>query len=613
MRIQIYFIPAFGLLLLPLSRLCASNPSAVYLQQTVVARTAALGNFQAADTEENQFVSNPATLAQVDVPRIWIGHDDSILDTKTESAGFSIPTAHFGFGMNGRYISEGQIQRTANDPNDTSELGSFRPYVGFGQIGAAHSFNRTSLGVALSFWSEKEDHLSTNGWAANVGILQSLSKKITAALVRRNEGPSLQGYALPASWALGLSYRPFQEKQTLAFLTEYELSNDQIKALHGGVEYKTHLFALRIGHNDLLAQNKNDLFRFSLGAGLKLRGIQLDYAWQDAGDLGQRNIFTVGFTLGQTAEEKAAAAAQLDLAMNQKITERAEQHNKAGEVALKSNQADLAVAEYSQAIMWSPMNETIRAGLTRAQDMQRERRIKELQKEIKDDMSQSRWIDAAASLKVLQKMEPENTWAQEQTEIVSTRLSAPKLSGSSKTNSLFNRGTDAYINGHYDEALAAWRKVLSLDVKYPMIQEYIAKAQTKTLEARLQAQPKNYEPQSIDSMSRAAYTYYSVGNTNEAIALWQKILVLDPKNADAKTALEYARSRRSLTTSGRAGDTQKQTEELNRLALKEYSDNHPESALVLWRRALLIDPNNIRIKNNIERVENELATNSIKK
>src|SRR5258708_11419700 len=99
---------------------------------------------------------------------------------------------------------------------------------------------------------------------------------------------------------------------------------------------------------------------------------------------------------------------------------------------------------------------------------------------------------------------------------------------------------------------------------------------------------------------------YSIEETEKGMAPWEKILVLDPKNGDAKTALNKARSKKELV---RGGTTVKprRIDELNSEAMSAYIAGQLERASGIWHQALLIEPNNARIKNNIKRGESEMA------
>jgi tetratricopeptide (TPR) repeat protein len=315
--------------------------------------------------------------------------------------------------------------------------------------------------------------------------------------------------------------------------------------------------------------------------------------------------------LGQTVEEKIAAAHELDQAMNRQMNNRAVTYAQDGKTALEKKQWDIAIDNYTQAITWDPNNTDARNGLRQAQDVKKAQLVVDLKEEILRDIQARQWIDAAASLRELQKLTPDDEWMKDELKEVVLLLKPDATAvGKQREDALFERGSQNYINGNYESALADWQKILASNPNRPLIQEYVAKAKNKVLEEKLHARglDSNTTKKTADSMARAAYTYYSIGKTDEAISLWEKVLALDPDNADAQAALKRAKARRTLPKTDDQSDPQRQAEDLNRQALKEYSTDQREAAMALWRKALLIDPGNIRVKNNIQRVESEMAT-----
>jgi tetratricopeptide (TPR) repeat protein len=108
-------------------------------------------------------------------------------------------------------------------------------------------------------------------------------------------------------------------------------------------------------------------------------------------------------------------------------------------------------------------------------------------------------------------------------------------------------------------------------------------------------------------MNRDAYTLFILGQTEQAIKIWQKILIDQPNNAEAKRALDQAREKQRLVSSGE-GKLASRVYELNSKALGAYSRGELKEAAQIWRDALRIDAGNVWIKNNLDRVEREMVT-----
>lgn len=84
------------------------------------------------------------------------------------------------------------------------------------------------------------------------------------------------------------------------------------------------------------------------------------------------------------------------------------------------------------------------------------------------------------------------------------------------------------------------------------------------------------------------------------------MVALDPQNTDAVEALKKARIRKNLTGEEMAEGTSRQINELNSQAMNAYVKGELNQAATIWRRALEISPNDLRLQNNLRRIESEI-------
>jgi tetratricopeptide (TPR) repeat protein len=150
------------------------------------------------------------------------------------------------------------------------------------------------------------------------------------------------------------------------------------------------------------------------------------------------------------------------------------------------------------------------------------------------------------------------------------------------------------------------RKALKDDAAY---QAHVLEKENEALHAKLEEANRvsTVSDEQTAKMNRDAYTLFMLGQTEQAIKIWQKILIDQPNNAEAKRALDQAREKQRLVSSGE-GKLASRVYELNSKALGAYSRGELKEAAQIWRDALRIDAGNVWIKNNLDRVEREMVT-----
>src|SRR5262249_17392298 len=141
--------------------------AASFLETSPDVRSAGLGGDQVAlPNHIGSLFSNPAGLSSLQIPELYLSHQQSFLNTQYEAVGFALPLKTQTLGFAARYINEGALDRI---DETGSSAGQFRPYTMMLQGSWAKNFNRFSMGSSLKAWNEKLDKQSTSGWAADLG------------------------------------------------------------------------------------------------------------------------------------------------------------------------------------------------------------------------------------------------------------------------------------------------------------------------------------------------------------------------------------------------------------------------------------------------------------
>ncbi len=292
----------------------AGSTSANFLKLGIGPRAVAMGEAQVGLADDVYATYwNPAGLAQLQNREAGFVQTQYFQDIQSQYAAYAHPTANLGtFAGSITYLSIGKF-----DAYDAS--GQPNGQVGASDAALAFSYARPllkdrrmgsqlSVGVTGKVIQEKLDTVSARAYALDGGLLYTPGKKfgevfegMKAGLTVRNLGSSLkfdrESFPLPRSLNAGLSWTGIWLGETLTVATDVSQPNDGRRTIGAGVELSTlQLLILRAGYS-----SQGDLGSgLRLGAGLRFRTIQVDYAFASAGNLGQSHRFGLTFRFGTT-------------------------------------------------------------------------------------------------------------------------------------------------------------------------------------------------------------------------------------------------------------------------------------------------------------------------
>jgi len=251
------------------------------------ARSAALGG---GGTALRGVPPNPACLAGES--RWSLSYGDYLMDIHLGEAGMTYPLGgRFSFGLRLLHLSYGEltkVDRTGN-AGGTFGAGDFSLY-----LTAAGTFGwGFSLGAGLrAIYSYIGDY-TADAYALDLGFLwRAPWKRTSFGLALVNVGFVRKGYrghkdALPVALRAGFSH--LLAHLPVVLVGEAVLPNDNLPYLSGGGEaYIGRALTLRLGYDGRAARDSEDKYGgLSVGFGLVLRGVQLDYAYSLFGELGE--------------------------------------------------------------------------------------------------------------------------------------------------------------------------------------------------------------------------------------------------------------------------------------------------------------------------------------
>jgi tetratricopeptide (TPR) repeat protein len=187
------------------------------------------------------------------------------------------------------------------------------------------------------------------------------------------------------------------------------------------------------------------------------------------------------------------------------------------------------------------------------------------------------------------------------------------MEGANTEDEAYNQGIRFFLDGQYDRALQVWNRLLASSPDRSNLREYIEKAEKMKLQEEIASLKLKQMQQNDkgDRLIRQGYTLYRLGQTDKAITLWERALAIDPSSSEAASALKEARAKRELLKGQDSIEASSKVEELNSEAMNAYVTGDLGRASLLLRKAIAVDPRNARVRNNLERIESELASKNL--
>lgn len=287
--------------------LYASGPGttgANFLKIGVGPRAVGLGeSFVAVADDVNTIFWNPAGLNNLHQQEATFMYNKWFEDIYQGFVGYALPISQrTALGIGAQYLSMKKIQGYDEWDYETASIKAQ-------DMAVAVSYSKNicknfNLGTNLKYISQQLDNETANAYAVDLGALYKLSS-LSFGLVAQNFGTKIKFVEkkgdLPQNIKFGTAVKLFNKKLTLT--SDVNLPNDNdIYYTGGGELWLFDLLALRAGY-----RSKVDLGNgLTFGAGFKLKGFQVDYAFVDYDILKYTHRMSLLVRFGKTTEEKVA-------------------------------------------------------------------------------------------------------------------------------------------------------------------------------------------------------------------------------------------------------------------------------------------------------------------
>lgn len=263
-----------------------------------------------------------------------------------------------------------------------------------------------------------------------------------------------------------------------------------------------------------------------------------------------------------------------------KLESKIKGHVAQGETFLLQNMQQDAYREFHAALKLDPKNKQARAGLDKVQ----------LKKQEKEEIGAALALDSAKrgnvrvalqDIKTTIKRDPSNLLAQKYV----NQIQNEQKSGTEKN---YRKGIELLSQGKLREAIFSLERATELDPNDQGIKNLLYKTRTQLRE-------------NVKALMGRGVELVNSGRATEAKEKFNEVLKLDPENAEAEEYLT------NLT--GKVAQVTVSKEEIKKLyydGVSLYLDGQNRRAIEVWRKILVLDPENQEAKSSITKAEMEL-------
>ncbi len=290
------------IIILTTSSLRASDTAGAFLEKGVQPRAAGLGmGYSALAKGSDAVFWNPAGLAHTQSSDVSaMGYQGFETNTITLQGALPVSTPWGKVVLGTAYISsrlDGIQFATLDSVTDRAQLGDQGSYSGTGyliSIGMPLT-SQLSLGSTLKVIQETAAQYSSSGIGLDIGAQYALTPRITVAgtlqnLIQPSMGwntPSKNVDTIPLVSKLGLGIQIIPDQLMMSTDLVYRRNSF---AIQGGMEYwLSSQLPIRVGIN-------RD--EWSVGTGLVLSQMSVDFAWTRPNQLEVSDIYRISLTLG---------------------------------------------------------------------------------------------------------------------------------------------------------------------------------------------------------------------------------------------------------------------------------------------------------------------------
>lgn len=575
---------------------------------------------------------NPSLSAQFDLPQVIFTHTEHFQGIRSEYISYFFPSnyGNFSFSLKTFYLSNLEKREGPTPyPIRTFRASSFCPGISFSKslneyfsAGTNLKFIYSTIDVYNAFSSALD--LGTSYYIPGYGLKIGLSLSDIGMPLRYKEESS----PLPTRIGIGIGYEnPFlgAEFDILKFLKEkFELR----VGIEGNIrEILFPRIGYRTGYEEL-----GGLTGISFGIGIRLRNIDLDYAFLPFDFLGNVHKISFVYTFGKYEKEREKEIA-MEIEEKAKIT--SQTFLKLGDEFFGKRDYENAIKNYELSLIWDPYNLEAKRKLNETKDVLRKQEIDKTLKEGIELYKKGEYIEAMIVFGKIISKYPENELAKKWFDAASKASAEKAGKVKEEAKKYFRKGIYYLSRDDFASAKKNFLKALKIspdyqDAKYYLnrideIKEkrflnYIKKFENLLSEEKWrEAEKMLIKARKIlptDKRLKNAEIKLNGYKKKESDKLIEeaKTLIRKKKYGDAKLLLKsalkiYPKSKRARELLAKVEKEKAPKESIEDLYIKginAYVRGQFEMAILYWEKVLEIDPEHERAKRNLERAQAKL-------
>jgi len=454
--------------------------------------------------------------------------------------------------------------------------------------------DRFSIGTSLKIVRQSLSGHSDFGIGLDLGFTGKIYRHLSLGVAARDIlAPELQLLTstertpISVIGGLSLSDLAVSEYVQLTAAIDLEKTQDRGIKIRTGAEMIFHdAFALRLGY---------DRDNASLGAGLKYRRLNIDYAYKLVDYVSDIHHFSISFLLGKSVQEQIRLRELA--ALPPEPTEEEKQFAalmEQGNLYLHRFYLDSAAYYFSEALKYQPDNQEIVGSIAAIEEARRRQReqetlLFEAQEELNQTLggflaqadqlyAQRHYLASLDLLELIFDIDADNFRAQQL-----QRQIRQSMSDEVATN--FENARQAWEAGRLVEAIEAYNRILEIDPGN---------------EGAGQSKQQVLATMGLPEKIRLGIEMFEKGRYEAAKTRFRAILDVNPNEA---TALDYLnRIREAQTRTATLEDIQKDADIWSQYldGLRFMRNKEYQRAIDAWQKVLEKYPNNPNTLNNIE-------------
>ena len=299
----------------------AGTESASFLDIPIGAGPAALGGaYTALATDLYAPVWNPAGLGFLNSTQLGGEHLSYLESIHYEHLGFVTQfKSGAGLGVSAQYLGSGDIPGAdlggTVQPSYSSYFGSYN--LAYGQ----KVWDKLSVGLTGKLINAKIADVTSTAYAADLGALYKVGEHATLAATLTNLGSKLKflndNSSLPVAGHVAGAYAP--DSHWLASL-EGVFPKSGSPSAHVGIQWQPmDLIAIRAGYKTDTTKALSAMAGMTVGAGIKVWGQEMAYAWVPYGDLGDTQYFSLVLRFGESEKSKQNLIRGQDIKLHRSV------------------------------------------------------------------------------------------------------------------------------------------------------------------------------------------------------------------------------------------------------------------------------------------------------